>query len=455
MEKIKSKEFKVGASIIIFLSILALFSIKIAGGGYSTSSGNAHWFLIEDATGIIGNSYVKISGVPVGHVSSIGLSGGKAKLNLLIQGETKIPIDSYVEIRAKGILGAKYVGLILGKDKKNFLKPGSEIKRVKVRGSISDFLNKVGDVSQSIQKLATSFEKAIIGDDYSNPLIKQIIQNINLLTKTLLTVTETNQGKIGSTVNNLHYISEQLRKFFETEKDGGDWGQLKDGLLKFSNSLESINNIVEKVDRGEGTIGKLLNDDETINKVNSALEKVSSLLGGVGELKTEVDFHSEYLSGHKAFKSFIGVKLQPGASRYYELAVVNSPFGTTKKTTTRIEEDDKSSTQTEYKTLDSLKFNALLAKTYSDFTFRGGLIESAGGFAIDYHPVESFKLSVQAFNFKELNLKTTLKYTPLKSLYIYGGRENAFKQTGQESNYFMGLGIFIDSNDLSLLRFLR
>lgn len=455
MEKIKSKEFKVGISIITFLSILALFSIKIAGGGYSTSSGNAHWFLINDATGIIGNSYVKISGVPVGHVVSIGLSDGKARLNLLIQGETKIPVDSYVEIRAKGILGAKYVGLILGKDNQHFLAPGSEIKRVKIRGSIADFLNKVGDISQSIQRLTSSFEKAVIGEDYSKPLISQIIQNINLLTETLLKVTERNQGKIGDTVNNLHYISSQLRKFFDTEKDGGNWGQLKGGLLKFSNSLESINRIVEKVDRGEGTIGKLLNDDETINKVNFALEKVSSLLGGVGELKTEVDFHSEYLSRHQAFKSFVGIKLQPGANRYYELAVVNSPFGTTNRTITRLEKEDGSSTQTEYKTLDSLKFNALLAKTYSDFTFRGGLIESSGGFALDYHPLESFKFSVQAFNFKELNLKTTIKYTPLKSLYVYGGQENSFKEAGLESNYFMGLGIFINSNDLSLLRFLR
>lgn len=455
MEKFKSKEFKVGISVITFLSILALFSIKIAGGGYSTSSGNAHWFLISDATGIISNSYVKISGVPVGHVTSIGLSNGKARLNLLIQGKTKIPVDSYVEVRAKGILGAKYVGLILGKDKQNFLATGSEIKKVKIQGSISDFLNQVGAVSQSIQRLANSFEKAIIGEDYSNPLILQIIQNINLLTKSLLTVTKNNQGKINKTVNNLYYMSYQLRNFFDEEKDGGNWGQLKKGLLKFSNSLESVNRIVEKVDRGEGTIGKLLNDDETINKVNSALEKVSSLLGGVGELKTEVDFHSEYLSGYQAFKSFIGVKLQPGANRHYELAIVQSPFGTTSRTITRLEENDSSTTQTEYKTLDSLKFNTLLAKTYSDFTFKGGLIESSGGFAIDYHPLESFKLSLQVFNFEELNLKTTIKYTPLKSLYIYGGQENSFKMAGLESNYFVGLGIFINSKDLSLLRFLR
>ncbi|MBE8162845.1 MAG: MCE family protein [Bdellovibrionaceae bacterium] len=455
MEKIKSKEFKVGISLVIFLSILALFSIKIAGGGYSTSSGHAHWFLISDATGIIGNSYVKISGVPVGHVESIGLSSGKARLNLLIQGETKIPVDSYVEIRAKGILGAKYVGLVLGKDRKNFLAPGSEIKRVKVKGSISDFLNKVGEVSHSIQKLSSSFERAIIGDDESNPLISQIIQNVNLLTKVLLKVTSDNQGKIDSTVNNLHYISMQLRKVFSSEKDGGSWGRLKDGLLKFSNSLESINSIVEKVDRGEGTIGKLINDEGTINKVNSALEKVSSLLGGVGELKTEVDFHSEYLTAAQEFKSFVGIKLQPGSNRHYELAVVNTPAGTTTRTITRIEEGGSSSVQTEYKTVESLKFNALLAKTYSDFTLRGGLIESSGGFAVDYHPIESLELSVQAFNFKELNLKTTFKYIPLKSLYVYGGQESAFKKAGPESNYFVGMGIFINSNDLSLLRFLR
>lgn len=455
MDKFKTKEFRVGISIIVFLSILALFSIKIAGGGYSTSSGNKYWLLINDATGIIKNSYVKVSGVAVGHVASIGLSNGKARLNILVQKKMKLPVDSYVDIRAKGILGAKYVGLVLGKDKKNFIPPGTEITRVKIRGSIADFLNKVGDITQSIQKLAGSFEQAIIGEDPSNPLIAQIIQNINLLTKILLKVTGDNQQKVSATVDNLHYISGQLRSFFNTNKDGGNWGQLKDGILKFSNSLESINSIVEKVDRGEGTIGKLLNDDETINKVNSALEKVSTLLGGIGELKAQVDFHSEYLSKSDAFKSFVGVKLQPGANRYYELGIVDSPVGTKSRVITELEEEGVSKTSTEYKTLDSLKFNALLAKTYSDFTLKGGLIESAGGFAVDYHPWEAFKFSVQAFNFQELNLKTSIQYTPFKSLYVYGGQENTFKEEGPQSSFFMGLGVFINSNDLSLLRFLR
>lgn len=455
MEKLKTKEFKVGASLIIFLSILALFSLKIAGGGYQVSSGNAHWFLIDDATGIIKNSYVKISGVPVGHVKSIGLSKGRARLNLVIDSTTKIPIDSYVEIRAKGILGAKYVSLVLGDNRTEFLAAGVEIKRVKVKGSIADFLNKVGEVTASIQKLASSFERAVIGKDANNPLISQIIHNINHLTEVLLQVTSDNQRKVGATVNNLYYISSRLKNFFDDQKEGGNWEHLKGGLLKFSNSLESINNIVAKVDRGEGTIGRLLNDEETINQVNSALEKVSTLLGGVGELKTEVDFHSEYLSQQDVFKSFVGVKLQPGADRYYELAIVDSPVGTKSRTITEVEEDGDFIKKTEIKTLDSLRFNAMLAKTYSNFTLKGGLIESYGGFAIDYHPLETFKFSVQAFNFKELNLKTTLRYTPLKSLYVYGGQENTFKEAGRQSNYFLGFGIFIDSNDLSLLRFLR
>lgn len=455
MEKLKTKEFKVGVSVVIFLSILALLSIKIAGGGYSSSTGNKHWFLIKDASGIIDNSYIKISGVPVGHVLSVGLSGGKARLDIAINKNTKIPIDSYVEIRAKGILGAKYVGLILGANTTKFLKPGSEIKRVKIRGSIADFLNTVGDVSYSVKKLASSFEKAIIGEDPSKPIISQIIQNINLLTKVLLEVAGGNQEKVSTIVDNLYYVSSQLQQFFKTEKDGGSWDQLKNSLLKFSTSLESVNSIIEKVDRGEGTIGKLINDEETVNKMNLALEKVSSLLGGVGELKTEVDFHSEYLSADKAFKYFIGVKLQPGANRYYEVAVIDSPFGTTSRSITETKNGTKSETETKYTTLDKLKFNALLAKSYSNFTLKGGLIESSGGFAVDYKPAKFFKFSLQASNFKELNLKTTLQYTPLKSLYIYGGQENRFKKIGRQSNYFMGLGIFIDSKDLSLLRFLR
>ncbi|MHB8693257.1 MAG: MlaD family protein [Solirubrobacteraceae bacterium] len=67
---------------------------------------------------LIPHDPVRIGGVQLGQVSSIGsTAGGEALLNLQLAPGTRVPADTRILIRANGLLGARYVELVLGHSK--------------------------------------------------------------------------------------------------------------------------------------------------------------------------------------------------------------------------------------------------------------------------------------------------------------------------------------------------
>jgi phospholipid/cholesterol/gamma-HCH transport system substrate-binding protein len=98
-----------------------------------------------------------------------------------------------------------------------------------------------------------------------------------------------------------------------------------------------------------------------------------------------------------------------------------------------------------------LKFTALFAKNFYDFTIKGGLIESSGGFGLDYFLLDrNLRFSVEAFNFIQLDIRAFARYNFMKNFYITGGVEDLLNQQ-KEFTTFLGAGLFITNDDLKVL----
>ena len=60
-------------------------------------------------------------------------------------------------------------------------------------------------------------------------------------------------------------------------------------------ALASIDNTMRKIDRGEGTLGKLVNDEGMYNNIDSAAKGISDATSRIERMKTIVGFRSEYM----------------------------------------------------------------------------------------------------------------------------------------------------------------
>lgn len=443
MTLFSTPEFKVGVLVVTVSTLIGVMSMKVAEGPGMFLGKKKFDVIVDDAGGLVKNSAVKMAGIKVGLIDDIVLEDGRARLKLVLEKDAPITVSSRALLKADGILGDRHVELVPGLEGESRLESGQLIP-LKDGGAngFNSLMTDVSKVSKSLDRLLGTLNKAI-GEGAEDTKIGRIVDNLEKLTQDLSQITSQNKDKIASIVDRIDSLAHNLNRF------AGE-----DNLDRLSQSLRNIEEITDKINRGEGTIGKLINDDKTVDELNSAITNVNRFLGGADVMETSIDFHSEYLASSAQAKSYLGVKIQPGLDRYYLVQVVDDPLGYKESTYTQMT-NGSGVTSSEQKTVtfqNKVKLTALFAKNFYDFTIRGGIIESSGGVGLDYHLFDrQFTLSTEFFKFSDLYARAYLRYQVMKGIYVTGGGDNLFKSEHNPANAFFGAGIFLTNDDLKTL----
>lgn len=215
MPKESNLELKVGSFVILALLCLTIFIFSISDFAFF-EKGEKISVIFKFANGLKKSAPVRIAGVDAGRVHSIKIffdqdeSKTKVEAVMWISDGKKIPMDSIIIINQLGLLGEKYIEIIPGMDTQEFLKPGDVV--------IGKDPIAQEEISQKVMAVASKLEKGI---DYVNQIIGS----------------EKNQQSLALTLEKL--------------------GSLTEGL----------DNVVTKVESGEGTIGKFFYDDNIYNNI--------------------------------------------------------------------------------------------------------------------------------------------------------------------------------------------
>jgi phospholipid/cholesterol/gamma-HCH transport system substrate-binding protein len=227
------------------------------------------------------------------------------------------------------------------------------------------------------------------------------------------------------------------------------------------NILKNVDEVAAKINKGEGTIGKLINDDTTVEELNHAIKGVNSFIDSGTKMQLSLDYHSEVMSGPLT-KSYIGVNIQPGPDRYYSLALVDDPKGSYERidTSQAVNGGSASTTVTQNVYKNKFKFSAQFAKTFYDLTIRAGVIESSGGVGVDYTLLgKKLKLTSEVFGFGRQEgayLRAFARYKFYSVFYAAAGGDDILNTkgnplTGTGASGFIGAGLDFNNDDLKLL----
>ncbi len=439
MNLIGSPEFKVGILVVIVSGLIGVMSIKVAEGPGVLAGDKEVHFVVDDAGGLVKNSAVKMAGIKVGVIDEIELVDGKAKVHLVLDGDVPLTTSGKVELRSDGILGDKHVELVPGSPTDPEVKENSQLPMSDTQAGLDNIMKEVGKIAQSLNQLGDNLNKATSGDGDPNTPVGRIILNIEKLTKDLAEVSAENKEKINNIIARVDSLTTNLDTYINQES-----------LARIDKSIQNIEEITTKINEGEGTVGRLINDDETVEKINTAVAKVNDFLGGADKMEMSIDYHSEYLADVDLTKSYLGVKIKPGLDRYYDIQVVDDPRGVVRKTKT-----ETNLSPTEEKTVtfyNKIKLTALFAKNFYNFTIKGGLIENSGGVAFDYHLFDRrLTLSAEFFDFDDLYIRSFARLNILDGVYLIGGGDNLMSSGDTSSSAFVGAGIFITNDDLKTL----
>ena len=236
-----STQIKVGVFLVIGV-FLVLISIYMFGGDKALFKSytrlHAHF---EQVQGLAEGSVVSLSGIVIGNVEKIEFVHEKNVLDVTLQIEPKylsrISTDSKVEVRTQGALGDKYVFIIAGNPESPKVKAG-DVLEVAQSADILGILSQRGndtarffDILNELYKLTHTLNK--------EQRIDQILQNMAAASADL---------KSGS---------REARKILEDQQ-----------LVE---TLKRIDKIVARIDRGEGTLGALINDPSIHQRLKALL----------------------------------------------------------------------------------------------------------------------------------------------------------------------------------------
>jgi hypothetical protein len=105
-------------------------------------------------------------------------------------------------------------------------------------------------------------------------------------------------------------------------------------LAKLEDAIEQLRDIMSRVNRGEGSVGMLLNDPVYAQEIREAIRNINRLLGRAGGFRFNLSLGAQSLSAYDGSRGFLEIRLYPEPSRYYLLGVALDPRGSRSVTTT-------------------------------------------------------------------------------------------------------------------------
>ncbi len=510
-----SAAFKVGFVVLLGIVATIVMILKFSKD-WGQKEGLIHLHAyFNDATGLTLKSQVRIAGIQVGEVESIALEGNRAKVVFSVREDIQLHAGSMlgdnpqnsatVTKKLSGILGDYVLDLTNGIEGA-ILTDGDAIPYVIQDSGISSIMSNAETIMDDVKQITSSLSEALNGKN-GDSQISQMLTNLNETMKNVREVSDINTDKINAIMENLERLSHDtadmvsdsskavpqlinelhdtladLRSLIQTTSSNmdnvfssadGPLQQISSSLDKLDRSLANIERVTEKINNGEGSIGKLLSDESMADEAEGLLkdtrqliasgtktvEAANELIKPISDLAVDVSLRGDYLVNANAMKVDFGVKLQSREDTMYLLDLIMDPKGTssTKSTLTY-----SSSEGPVYETVttndDSFKFSLQYAKRWRWFVGRFGLIENTGGLGGDvllFDDDLQFKFDLFAFNENEyprvrglglLYFSLFLPWEWSKTFYVSAGFDDPLNK--DEFDYFFGIGFRFNDNDI-------
>ncbi len=452
MNLLSTPEFKVGLLVIVVSALVGVMSMRVSESPNYLGGTKRVWFEIENAGGLIKKSPVNVAGIRVGMIEDIKLRDGRAIVEMAIRPDVVLTQSSKIEVRANGILGDKHVEIIPGSLNDPVLENKEQIIVVEDNASIDRLVTEVSKITQSLGDVVNNLRDATEGDD-SKPMGK-IVRNIERLTTDLAGLVNNKKDEVSELIDHLNSVTSTLDEIINDQSDDGFQSRFNSSMARLESALGNIDEISGKINRGEGTIGRLINDEETVEELNTAISGINSFIDAGTKIQTSFDYYSHVLTNGDGVRSYIGVRIQPGLDRFYEVAGITSPDGVITRQTQTNTVDGGTPTVTVQETARDyqLRLTALFGKKFYNWTIKGGMMESRGGLGIEYNFYRNrMRFSFDAFDFDTPNVRAYLRYTFFKGRYVVGGQQYIFANGNDNASSFIGAGLFLTNDDIKTL----
>ncbi|OAM87979.1 MlaD family protein [Termitidicoccus mucosus] len=268
---------RVGLFFVVGVALIWIAWQALHDGGFSQKKGYQVTATFASLRELKPGDAVRMAGVPIGRVESVGLARGRAQAVLFVNDGVSIASDSTATIAMSGLIGSNYISLDLGTPAAAPVPAGGSL-RTKDTPDLNQIMSEFGGIGQDIKNTIGQISGALgSGAEGGGGLIKTIEGMVN-----------ENRDKLAHTMTNLEEVTAKLRN------GEGTLGKLINDPAAYDNLLAAVNEIKDaasgaknfmndaqglfsQVKSGQGTLGVLLYDETAAENIRTSVANFRQL----------------------------------------------------------------------------------------------------------------------------------------------------------------------------------
>jgi len=299
---------------VIYIGVTFVLAILIFVWGYNFLKGKdlfskqmILYSRYQKIDGLVTANPVTINGKQVGSVNKIYFApdhSGDLIVTFIIKDKFPIPKNSVARIVNATLLGAKSVDLKLG-NSKEFVQSGDTLSgsvEVTLKNEVNSALAPMKERAERILSNVDTLVKSLSGLFSKNGErnlktsisdVAGTLHNLNITTAELKDMVKTNSVLVNRTLANLDSLSGALSSSrgnlqatiynFKNISDSLSKANLTGTIRQTKASLDQINLLLANINKGKGTVGKLMVNDSLYRALNKSVMDLDKLLKDLRE----------------------------------------------------------------------------------------------------------------------------------------------------------------------------
>jgi len=295
-----SNETKVGIITTVSLALLFI-GYNFLRGNDVFSTEKEYYTDYNNVDGLSVSKPVVVNGYQIGRVARMQLlPNGKIRTHFKVGNKYDIPSNTVARIVSADLLGSKVIVFELG-DSNSMASNGDPI----LSDVQANLLEKVEPLQKKVENLAVKLDSVLsavntaLGGEFQQHFrssmrsLSASLNNMEHITREVEKMMGAEKARLAKIMQNIESITENFKNngdrinaiLANIEDFSGDLSKMdiKATVDNANRAMLDVQAITAKIDRGEGSIGLLLNDPKLYDNLNSASQSLDSLIKDLKE----------------------------------------------------------------------------------------------------------------------------------------------------------------------------